>query len=325
MAQGKASGFKTSQVWLDKHSSSPHTRRKYEAQFELLHTWLVSVNKTLISVQAPDLAQYLGQLAQGTLTLGNSDVPKARSIKTVALTRSILRSLFAELVRSGLRRTNPIDLLPRIQTAIVAANDSLISLRTNNWIQHRSRLLETVTFDSKNRMALLRAIVIAELAYWVGLKRSEIAIARMGDFVLVKGAWSLRVKRFGTREVETIEVPQPAMQVISQYRLYRDLSASPTSAEVDIPVVSRLKSEKPLDPWTVANALHILDIQTNEGKEAVKTTIISLRRTLVVQALDANVSPLSLARHLRSKYAVTQMDSGRVTEPIHTALERLAA
>jgi site-specific recombinase XerD len=325
MSQGKGSGFKVAQAWLDKHSSSTHTRRKYEAQFRQLNVWLVSTNKTLISVQPVDLVLYLDQLTQGTLPFDSFDVPKVRSIKTVLLARSVLRSLFAELVRGGLRRTNPIDLLPRLQTKVVAANDSLISLRTNNWIQHRKRLLETVAFDSKNRMALLRAMVIAELAYWVGLKRSEIANARMGDFVLMKEAWSLRVKRFGTREIEVIEVPQPVMQVISQYRLSRDLSGLPTATEIDIPVVVRLKSEKPLDPWTVANALQILDTQINDGEEVVKTTIISLRRTLIAQALDAHVSPLSLARHLRSKYAVAQMDVGREVELIHVELERLAA
>lgn len=313
------------QNWLGTHTNSQHTRRKYEAQFQQLCEWMIIRDLDLLSVEASDLNEYLSQLAEGTLHLSEESSEKPRLPRTVALTCSVLRSLFKEMVLAGLRDSNPMDFV-KAPTEEAPKKETVVSRSSNDWAYRRKFFVETQKLRDDGNIALLRAVVIAELAFWVGLRRSEIATASMADFSLQESGWVIGVKRFGRQQVDFVEVPEPAMKAIFEYRTARNLSASPSPSELEVPLVARLKSEKYIDPWTVANALTLLDKDANEfslGKRG--RTIVALRRELIHRSLEASVTTRSLSKHVRSGYAVRIVEQTLPNRSVSRELEKLAA
>ena len=278
----------------------------------------------LLSVEASDLNEYLSQLAQGTLHLGEEPFEKPRLPRTVALTCSVLRSLFKEIVIAELRDSNPMDFVKK-PTEETTKNEIEVSTSSNDWAYRRKLFVDTKTLRKDGNIALLRAVVIAELAFWVGLRRSEIATASMADFSLQESGWVIRVKRFGRQQVEFVEVPEPAMNAIFEYRIARNLNAPPNSSELEVPLVARLKSEKFIDPWTVANSLALLDKVADEfSLERKGRTIVALRRELIHRSLEASVTTRSLSKHVRSGYAVRKIEQTLPNRSVSRELEKLA-
>lgn len=311
------------QAWLRKHSTSPHTKRKYEAQFQQFCEWLFLGGQDLLSVESGDLEEYFFQLAQGTLQASENVPPHARAPRTVQLSRSVLRSLFRELVTSGLRPSNPMDFVapPLIQPA--AAVKPVES--SNDWIYRRQRFVDE-TISQRDSIAKVRALVVAEVAYWLGLRRSEIARAAMADFLLRGTRWALKVRRFGGGDTDLIEVPDHVMRIVVEYRLARGLEADPKATEHDVPLIARLKSEKFVDPWTVANCLVLLEEDANDfPKRKRRQSIAVLRRELIQRSLEASIPGRKISRHFRSAYAVQQVERTLPSNSVVGDLERLAA
>ncbi|MES2282510.1 MAG: hypothetical protein V4542_13945 [Pseudomonadota bacterium] len=311
------------QAWLRKHSASPHTKRKYEAQFQQFCEWLFLGEQDLLSVQSSDLEGYFTQLAQGTLHLGGNVPPQVRLPRTVQLSRSVLRSLFRELVASGLRASNPMDFVasPAILSAAVAKPIE----SSNDWIYRRQRFVDELALQ-REPIAKLRALVVAEVAYWLGLRRSEIASAAMADFLVHDTGWAMKVRRFGSGDTDVIEVPDHVMRIVVEYRLARNLEANPQANENDVPLISRLKSERFVNPWTVANSLLLLEDNPNGFAPKKKRESISvLKRELIQRSLEASISGGTLSKHLRSEYAVQQVERTLPQRSLVSELERLAA
>ncbi len=318
----QAAPLNVAQAWLRKHSTSAHTKRKYEAQFQQFCEWLFLGEQDLLSVESSDLEEYFVQVAQGTLQSSDNMPPQARSPRTVQLSRSVVRSLFRELVASGLRASNPMDFVapPVIQsTAAVKPVES-----SNDWIYRRQRFVDEAT-SQRDSIAKLRALVVAEVAYWLGLRRSEIASAAMADFLVSDTGWVMKVRRFGSGDTNLIEVPDHVMRIVVEYRLARDLEANPKTSEHDVPLIARLKSEKFVNPWTVANSLLLLEEGANDfSTKKRRQSIIVLRRELIQRALEASISGRKLSRHLRSAYAVQQAERTLPSNSLVADLERLA-
>jgi site-specific recombinase XerD len=313
------------QAWLRKHSTSAHTKRKYEAQFQQFCEWLFLGEQDLLSVEPSDLEKYFIQLAQGTLQSSEDVPPQARSPRTVQLSRSVLRSFFRELVASGLRASNPMDFMapPVIQSTATAITKSVES--SNDWIFRRQRFVDAAA-SQRDSVAKLRALVVAEVAYWLGLRRSEIARAAMADFLARDTGWVMKVRRFGSGDTDLIEVPDHVMRVVVEYRLARDLEADPKTSEHDVPLIARLKSEKFVNPWTVANSLLLLEDNANDFSTKMRRqSIVLLRRELIQRSLEASISGRKLSRHLRSAYAVQQVERTLPGDSLVADLERLAA
>ena len=319
----QAGPLHVAQAWLHKHSTSAHTKRKYEAQFQQFCEWLFLGEQDLLSVESGDLEEYFVQVAQGTLQSSENMLPQARSPRTVQLSRSVLRSLFRELVASGLRAPNPMDFVAPPVTRPMAEPKQLES--SNDWIYRRQRLVDEAT-SHHDSIAKLRAVVIAEVAYWLGLRRSEIASAAMADFVVRDTGWVMKVRRFGSGETNLIEVPDHVMRIVVEYRLARDLEADPKTSEHDVPLIARLKSEKFVNPWTVANSLLLLEEGANDlSTKKRRQSIAVLRRELIQRSLEASISGGKLSKHLRSAYAVQQVERTLPSNSVIADLERLAA
>lgn len=320
--------LKVVQGWLDGQRST-NTRRKYDAQFQQFCEWMILHATELTSVDAIAVEHYLADISMGKATLSTRWPGKPRDPKTVELARSVLRSVFKTLIRAGCRRDNPAELVqvpvPTTKAVPEAENGSAML----SWSVSRTDILARASGRAEERSALLRAIAIAELAWWAGLRRSELAVAVMANFRSQRGKlgpWTVSVNRFGQGPVDVIEVPSPAMQALSIYRMSRGLPPWPSQDETEVPLISRLRSEHPVDPWTVASALNSLLPPDSAALSASRIpTILALRRELTLSALKAEIPAGSLAKHIRSKRLVDQLAALQPIPPIAESLERLVA
>lgn len=326
MARGPGE-LAATQRWLEAHSASPHTRRKYEAQLQQLCEWLFLHDRTLTSAQTADLQAYLTDLARGELS--SIEGPKtSRSRATVLQTRSVVSSLFDFLVREGFSRTNPIS-----GTAAPAVNDVLEPVERSRerppavrWLDIRAGVIKRAREDETPRSPLRRALAIAELASWSGLRRSELAAATMSAFVKMHRKWWIRVPRFGRGDTDLVEVPKPVMNAVTLYRLCRDLPEFPSADEQSVPLIARLRSETPVNAWSIANALQdLLPRAQGDVRPSDAPTIVTLRREVASEALKAKITAHQLAHHMRSRTLVDQVGRELAWTAVGPALERLAA
>ncbi len=326
MSRHSAMPLKVVQDWLDEQQTM-NTRRKYDAQFQQFCEWMILHGTDLTSVNAVAVEHYLADVAIGKASLSSRWPVKPRGPKTVTLARSVLRSIFKALIRAGCRQDNPADLAQMPATEAVAALENRSAVVS--WANSRTDILARATAGAEERSALLRAVAIAELAWWAGLRRSELAVAVMANFRSPRGKlgpWTVTVSRFGQGPVDVIEVPTPAMHALSVYRQNRGLSPWPSPDETEVPLISRLRSEHPVDPWTVASALNSLLPSDSASRNGSRTpTILALRRELTLSALKAKIPAGSLAKHMRSKRLVDQLTAQQPMSAIAESLERLVA
>jgi len=315
------------QRWLDAHSSSPHTRRKYDTQLQQLCEWLVLRDRTLLNSDGSDLQAYLTALARGELSAAEGTRgPRLRA--TVIQARSVLSGLFEFLVHEGLRRSNPIG-----ATTIPVDDERFEPLHPPDqerpsirWLNIRAAAIERARDDEAPRSPLRRAVAIAELACWCGLRRSELATATMDNFVQMQSQWWIRMPRFGHGDEDLIEVPRPAMYAVSLYRQSRQLPALPGEAEKGVPLIAAARSETPVNAWSIANALKDLLLATQDvSSDSRPQAIVALRREVASEGLKAKIAAHQLARHLRSSTLIDQVAKELARETVGPALERLAA
>lgn len=311
--------------WLLAHANSPHTRRKYDAQLQQLCEWLLVRGSGLAQASSADLQAYLTDFAAGALSNSKRSAPLSRASVTQA--RSVICSLFDSLVREGVRATNPAWATHLPSTAEPAAAPTLPAGSSGllRWLDVRVEVLERARADATPRGSLRRAVVIAELASWSGLRRSELAAATMDDFVQMNRRWWIRMARFGHGDIDMVEVPQPAMQALSLYRACRGLAGLPAAHEGGVPLIVSTRSEQPVRPWTIAHALKELAATPNRMAAKSVPAIVALRREVASEALKARIVTHQLARHLRSKRLIDQVARALAPEPIAEDLERLVA
>lgn len=315
--------LEVAQQWLAAHSKSKHTHRKYEAQLQQFCEW-ASLAQTDLTTATSELVEgYLQDVARGKATLSVRNPGAPRSDGTVAVVRSVLRTLFDELVQAGLRPDNPVRNVRG--TKAVAPSAASLSAEGVRWLEVRRAIIERAEARGLPRDPLWRAITVAELGSWCGLRRSELAAGRMCDLISLHQGWWIRVPRFGTGNPDLIEVPPPAMKAICAYRVSRGLVVFPAGSEEAVPLISRQTSEQPVNPWTVANALSELHLAEVLPEGSRPPSIVMLRRNVATEAIRAKIASHQLARHLRSSRLVDQVSALEAVDSIAPLLGRLAA
>lgn len=320
-------GLVAAQKWLTSHSGSVHTRRKYESQLQQFCEWLILRDLDFQSVSVANVEQYLLDYASGEVRIIGAR--KTRSHRTLVHTRSVLSSLFDELEREEVRRSNPVRMAKLPLTSPVQGaelQDAADQQSRLKWMEVRAEIIERARIDTTPRSPLRRAVAIAEMATWVGLRCSEMEVTTMADFQRKAGQWWLKVPRYGHGAEDEIEVPLAAMEAITLYRTSRGLTPLPGTRETSVPLVARLTSEVRVDAWTIGNALKdLLSGLQGDGQDKRQPTIVALRREVAYMALKAKVSDHQLARHLRSKSLVDEVSRNLQGESIVPTLQRLAA
>jgi len=316
-----AGPLEIAQLWLQQHAKSTHTNRKYDAQFQQFCEWALLKGCTLETVQVRDIDEYLHDVANGRASARSQSTGIARSNATVQVARSVLRSLFDALIQGGIRTDNPARLaaLPsRPHAAQIPRHEPTVS-----WLETRKQIIAHARTSLRKRVSLWRAIAIAELATWSGLRRSELAAGSMADLIQIESRWWIQVRRFGDGATDLVEVPPAAMEAVTAYRTSRGLSSNPTRTETNVPLISSLHTERSVDPWTIAHSLSQLAIEEVLPRNARLQTIVAMRRTLASEAIKARLSADDVAHHLRSRRVVDQVSAELFRQPIPGVLDRL--
>lgn len=109
------------------------------------------------------------------------------------------------------------------------------------------------------RLGYERRRFIAIFLYWTGLRRSELATARMSRFERSQGLWDLRVKGKGRgKKLEKITVTRSAMAALVRYRQARGLPDIPSPTEKHLFVVATNNGQKGITDHYINSQLKVL-------------------------------------------------------------------
>ena len=293
---------RVAQAWLNRHRAVFQTHRAYAREYRRLFDWSLARSTAPHECTSDEIDAYFVDYAAGKLpsrALPPEGPPKLPSAGTVERARSILRHLFWDFIAEGLIDRNPLVVPHKRSRSKLAPSESVV---VPSWRIERGRWLREMNVVPNDRDPVVRAIAIAELAYWTGLRSSELAAARMADVQAVSNASEISVHRFGGATIENVVLPQPAFKALEWYRQSRGLPPQPTQSEVDVPLIARLRSELPVTAWTVRQALNALQMHKEERKQVLAPR--DLRNELVATALDNGIPADEIAAHARSRHAL---------------------
>lgn len=303
--------------WLNQYAGKPNTHRTYEREFRRIQNWLLSKRLGFVDVTTRQLSRYLMEFASGKLAEKATRQSGPRSHRTVMQTKDILNRIFRELQRADIRPDNPASSLPILEASVAPVTSALPDgEKLAQWQELRRTWHRLPDPEIGARDPFERSVVIAEFAYWVAMSRSELANATMADFRYVDDQWELALPIKGRSDVKWTFVPDSAMLALTRYRLSRGLPSLPQPSESRVPLISRLRVERNVDPWTIAQALKALPIDSadaiisREPKNTLSTTL--LRRYLIAAGIANKLPERDLRNHVRSNYAVNIFD-----HPLH--------
>lgn len=314
MSKSNSKAIKVILSWLKTLQQSIHTYRAYEREFRRFEMWRIEKNVTYKEIKTLEITVYFSAISEGSFSL-KSDIDKQQvlSKKTLQQARSVLNRLFDVLQEAKIRKDNPARAVRNadiVYTNIeVGGSDEFYRIE---WLKMREHWIDKIDATTGSRNPLARTIMVADLAFWLAMRRSEIASAKMSDFYQENDIWKIRIHRFGKHNIELIDVPKPAMDMLRIYRNTRALQTDPSPVEKNIPLISRLRSEYSVDPWTVNQSLKLIANEkseadsdySSESKEDI--SIRDFRDDLIIEGLSMKIPAHDLTHHVRSEYAVNQ-------------------
>jgi len=236
-------------AWLARYHQSPATLASYRKEAERLLLWCVLQHgKALSDLTHEDFLVYerfladpqpaerwVMQVARKAARASPHWRPFAgpldRSSQRQAM--SILNSLFNWLVQAGYLAGNPLAL--RRRKAVVPARQVSRFLPHEHWAQVRSTI-ENLPIDTpRQKLTAARLRWLFSLLYLAGLRISELAGSRMGDFHARRSSdgrqrWWLAVHGKGDKP-RVIPATDELMAELARYRQAHGLSGQPQEGE----------------------------------------------------------------------------------------------
>ncbi|MEA5098491.1 MAG: hypothetical protein VB032_08155 [Burkholderiaceae bacterium] len=318
--------------WLEQHATCRNTYRAYFREFERLQLWLLSEDCNFTNVTSQQLSTFFSELAAGKLSVGIGKTRKTKRLtnRTVYHTKGVLFRMFEVLRLSSLRDDNPI-----ANVAIDFPNEtpelsfSKLKSATEKWHEIRKAWLARPNSDYGSRDPIERALAIAEISYWTAMQRRELAVAVMSDLKCVDGNWEITIRGTRKKREESLHFPHPAMEALKRYRISRGLSPTPNETERHVPLISRLKSEKAVDPWTITYALSKAFQQTigspSKNQAQISLTPRALRHYLIADGLSCDVSTQHLLSHTRSPHTLHTIVAESIDSTIRESFTKLSS
>lgn len=302
--------------WLNQYAGKPNTHRSYEREFRRIQNWLLRKRLGFVDVTTRQLSRYLMEFASGKLAEKATRKSGPRSHHTVMQAKDVLNRIFRELQWADVRPDNPASSLPIPEISTVPVTSILPDdEQLAQWHELRKTWYRLPDPEIGARDPFERSVVIAEFAYWVAMSRSELANATMADFRYIDDQWDLALPVKGRSAIRWTFVSDSAMLALTRYRLSRGLPSLPQPTESNVPLISRLRVERNVDPWTIAQALKALPTEGSDGssgKSQIELSSTLLRRYLIALGITNKLSERDLRHHVRSNYAVNSFD-----HPIH--------
>lgn len=256
-------------LWLQaKASRSPHTFESYRREALRLLIWLHVNGMRLSQLKVEDVHAFFALLsappaawlrprkvAAGQQLAATQVLIGPLSERSLAHTRTILGQLLAYLQDAGYVQRNAFRLSLKPAVITETSQDRLLDLDSWQWLQG---WLERMPSETRLEAAhALRCRWIFTALYHTGLRREEIAQARMGDFVRRQRNWSLRVIGKGNKK-RYVTVNSSFLAELVSYRQARGMPDYPSPRE-EAPLIASVQAgrvAKPLNPRTIGLIIH---------------------------------------------------------------------
>ena len=238
-------------TWLMEFESSPNTFTSYRQCAERFIMWGLEHKLTLAQIKREDIQDYQNFLSNPSpsefwcgpaISRKNpSWKPFVRGLSpsSIKLNLQILTTMYEYLLQSGYLNNNPFRLVKRKSARLVTKNKSIERYLTHKeWnyvLEYIDTAIQTTTYN--------RTKWIFNLLYLSGCRRSEIANAKMSDFINKHSQWWLRVIGKGDKYGE-IPVPNALLTSLIDYRRSLNLPDFPLITETNIALVNNTKGNK---------------------------------------------------------------------------------
>ncbi len=316
-------------TWLDEYKHSNNTFISYRQTSERFLLWCMQNSLTLKTITREDIQQYQDFLISPnpydfwcgkSLPRTNSNwrpFVKGLSSSSIKLNIQILNTMYEYLVKSNYLINNPFSLV-KFKSRIVTNKGIDRYLTHKEW----SYIIESIARyprNNKEQEAKYQRIKwVFALLYLTGCRRSEIANAKMSDFVSKHNNWWLRVIGKGNKYGE-IPVTNDLLTNLIEYRRHLKLSDYPSISETNIPLVSNLNNKGVLQAISdsmlyklikttcieIANELKLIDPSSAFIIEKVSTHW--LRHTSATHQVDAGIDIRVVKENLRHSMLETTM------------------
>lgn len=215
-------------AWLRLYSNKPNTERAYRKEAERLLLWAIYAKhkpfSSLNTQDVDDYARFMGNPVPAAVWIADRRydrfhsawrpfVKQGLSARSIAYAIQVLSGMCSWLVGQRYLDSNPFDGLPRQNRGNM--KPTLRSLSFQQWGMVREYLSALPQCVANTRLEFLMVML-----YSTGLRRSEVAKARVGDLQLrhfgERSAWFLDVVGKGGRERE-VPFVRPVMNELHDY------------------------------------------------------------------------------------------------------------
>ena len=317
-------------TWLTEFTDSPNTFISYRQTAERFLLWCIKQNQKLAEIQREDIQDYQDFLQSPTpqqFWCGPSKprghvnwrpFVKGLSSSSIRLNLQILTTMYNYLMQSGYLTKNPFNLIKRKSTLV--QNRGVERYLTHKEWAHVLAYINNMPQETPlQKMHYERTRWVFFLLYLTGCRRSEIANARMSDFVNKHENWWLKVIGKGNKYGE-IPVTNDLLSALIRYRNALKLSDYPSTVETTVPLVHNLRvKNNEYSAITDSMLYKIIKITCKNIATAVKLTdpaaafVIEkvsthwLRHTSATHQVDSGIDIRVVKENLRHSMLETTM------------------
>jgi integrase len=238
---------------------------------------------------------------------------------SVGLNVRVLSTLFNYLVQSGYLLSNPFALY-KGRDAKIISNKGVDRYLTHKEWQYIIDYIENQPKTTEiERQDYERTRWVFTLLYLTGCRRSEIAKAKMGDFLNRHDNWWIRVIGKGNKYGE-VPVTNDLLSAVIRYRRFLKLNDFPNASETNIPLVCSLRTKnKAYAPISDSMLYKLIKSTCKDVAESIKLTdpaaafVIEqvsthwLRHTSATHQVDAGIDIRVVKENLRHSMLETTM------------------
>lgn len=239
-------------TWLTEFQESPNTFISYRQTAERFLIWLIKQNLQLKDITRENIQDYQGFLTSPTpleFWCGKSrprqdpnwkPFVKGLAASSIKLNIQILTTMYEYLLQSGYLNRNPFRLVKR-KSARLTTNRGIERYLTHKEWQYVLDYINNLPQATvKEKLTYQRTKWVFKLLYLSGCRRSEIANAKMSDFIQKHEQWWLRVIGKGNKYGE-IPVTNDLLTALIEYRHSLNLPDYPHSLETDVALVNNIQ------------------------------------------------------------------------------------
>lgn len=296
--------------WLCEYRHSPQTFRTYRKEAERLLLWsIIEMGKPLSSLRREDLMRYEDFIADpqpairwcgAKITRSSGkwrpfEGPLSPASQRQALI--ILDSMFSYLVSAGYLTGNPLSLMRRRRTPLVADDRSVERYLDRQTWHYLLDYIHNLPIETERQIEEKeRILFLFSLLYLMGPRLNEVASHAMNSFFERRGKWWWRLTGKGNK-LAIVPVPAEAVDALSRYRIHLGMPSLPTPND-ETPLILSVKGRKKIGSgmiykivkkfvMEVAAAMHVSDPTRSDKLKQASTHWF--RHTAITHQADAGI------------------------------------